>query len=177
MAQNLNIYGITDRRDELIINQFIDKFVDRSKSENREDEELMLIPLVISKNHLESNDYDWEPAQTLTHITKRGLDYPRRAFTVYLQAKDSEVDHLILSFTTDDQLVVGLSIDDEGMKPENEQKAKKILNEIMQDFKCHSGLIAVEMPPPANQSEFLSQTASTYTVFFRSDKSSGKSSF
>lgn len=168
MPPDLNIYGITNQRDELTINRFLDKFVDRSKSENRENEELMLTPLTASKNHLELNEYDWEPSLTLTHIIKRGLDYPRRAFTIYLEPKDAEIDGIILSFTTDDQLIVGLTIDDEGMKLENEQRAKNLLDELMHDFNCHSGLIIVDIHPPTDQAEFLSQSSSAFTVFLKS---------
>jgi len=174
MPPNLNIYSITNQRDESTINRFIDTYVDRGKSENRENEELMLIPLIASKNHLDLNEYDWEPSRTLTHNIKRGLDYPRRAFTVYLEPKDLELDSVILSFTTDDQLILGLAIDDEGMRPENKQRAKKLLDELMHDFNCHAGLIVVDIPPPTDQVEFLSLSSSAFNVLFKSVESYNK---
>lgn len=176
MPPELDMYGITKYRDRSTINRFIDKYVDRTKSENRGDEELMLVPLTTSANNLELHQYEWEPAQTLTHIVERGLEYPRRGFTVYLVPKDTDFDRIILSFTTDDQLVVGLAIDDEGMQPANEQKAKKLLDELIQDFHCHLGLVMVESPPPQDESEFLAQSSSPFMVFYKSSESSNKKS-
>jgi hypothetical protein len=173
MPPDLDIYGITIHRDKSTINRFIDIYVDRVKSENREDEELMLEPLVSSEKNPEP---EWEPAQTLTHIIELGLDYPRRAFTVSLIARDAEFSRVILSFTTDNQLIVGLSIDDEGMQPANEQKAKELLDQLMQDFQCYAGLIMVESPPPYNESEFLAKASSPLMVFYKPSESFNRKS-
>src|SRR5512143_2901037 len=107
MPPNLDIYGLTKYRDESTIGRFLDKYVDRLLSEDRKDEELMLVPLTHSKKAGDPNESEWEPARTLTHIVKRGLDQPRRAFTVYLAPKEATVDGVMLSFTKDDQLIVG----------------------------------------------------------------------
>ncbi len=175
MPPELNIYGITKHRDKSTIKRLIDKYVDQIESENRGDEELMMRPLAAFEKPLDLDDYEWEPALTLTHTVERGLDYPRRAFTVYLASKDTRIDQVILSFTTDNQLVVGLAIDDEDMSPANEQQAKRLLEELMQDMQCHLGLIIAEFHPPANQFEFLSQSSSPFTLFFTASESSSQS--
>jgi hypothetical protein len=54
------------------------------------------------------DEVDWEPAVTLSHTIRRGLDYARRGFTVYLKPRDPAFERLILRFTTDDQLILGL---------------------------------------------------------------------
>jgi hypothetical protein len=171
MPPELDIYGITQYRDKATISQFFDKYVDRFASENRGDEELMLLPLTTSKEHLAVNGYEWEPAYTLTHIVERGLQYPRRAFTVYLLPKDKEFDRIILSFTLDNQLIVGLAIDDEGMQQENIQRARILLDGLMEDFKCHAGLVVCENPPPVSESEFLSQSSTPLTEFYKTSGS------
>ena len=92
--------------------------------------------------------WEWEPAGTLSQVIQQGLDRPRRHFAVYLKPKRAELTNVILGFTADDQLVLGLSIDDEGMRPENAAKAKELLYPLIGQYRCHLGMIAVEQPPP-----------------------------
>ena len=56
---------------------------------------------------------EWEAAVSLRHVVQRGLDYPRRAFTVYLRSKDPDIQEVTLSFTVDDGLILGVSVDAE----------------------------------------------------------------
>src|SRR4051794_35298208 len=119
----LDIYGLTHRRNFETINQFIDDFVGREANEDRGDEELMMDPLDrTAGDSLDS--YDWEPAISLTHIIEVGLRQPPRAFTVYLKANHAEFDRAILSFTSDNQLILSASIEDEGAIPGNLVRAK-----------------------------------------------------
>lgn len=166
MPPDLDIYGLTKLRDRVTLERFLDEYVDRSASENRRDEELRLEPLMPRKNATGVDAYDWEPSQTLTHIVERGLDYPRRAFTVYLKANRRDIDRAILRFTTDDQLVFGLSIDDADAKPENEKRAKMLLRDLAKKYQCHLGLILVEEPPPKNEKEFRVYGSYKITVHF-----------
>ena len=168
MPPELNIYGLTKHRDEATINRFLDTYADRFASEDRGDEQLMMLPLGTSSDIQTFDDYEWEPAQSLTHIIQRGTEYPRRAFTVYLSPKHNEISRVILSFTSDDQLVIGLGIDDEGMRPERERQAKTLLQQIVERYACHAGLITSEMPPPLSEPAFRDQSRGPLTVFFNS---------
>ncbi|HUP27242.1 MAG TPA: hypothetical protein VM409_02320 [Chloroflexia bacterium] len=174
MPPNLDIYGLTKYRNVDIINHFLDKYVDRQASDKREDEDLMLVPLGRTKDttkylwpqvheyHLEHDqayreqyyEYDWEPAENLANIVKRGLDYPRRSFTVYLTPKQEDIQRAILSFTVDNQLILGLSIDDEMELAENKERARRLLSELAEQYRCHLGVIFVEHPPPINEDQF-----------------------
>lgn len=156
MPPNLDIYCLTKRRDADTINSFLDRYVDRVQSEDREGEELMIRKLDAPADSDEMEDYEWEPALTLSHAVWRGLEYPRRAFNIYLKAKRRDIDQAILGFTTDDQLVLGLSIDDEE-KPENLECAKELLFLLAEDYGCHRGLILVEQPPPNSEEMFVRQ--------------------
>lgn len=45
MPPNLDIYAITEDRSIDIINDFLEKYIDRQECELRGDEELMLLPM------------------------------------------------------------------------------------------------------------------------------------
>jgi hypothetical protein len=48
----------------------------------------MIRSLNASDESLGSDDWDWEPAESLTHMVDRGFQYRRRAFAVYLKPQD-----------------------------------------------------------------------------------------
>lgn len=180
MPPELDIYALTRHRDRATIERFLDEYGDRAADQERGDEDLMLEnPAVFGADWigqrtgqppeaLPETAYEWELARTLSHIVDRGLDYPRRAFTVYLTAKAPELDRIILAFTRDDQLVLGLAIDDadEAARPENEVKAKALLGRLMEAYGGHAGLILVEHYPPQGEREFHARAKGPWTVFF-----------
>jgi hypothetical protein len=162
LPPNLDIYCLTKRRDADTINSFLDRYVDRAQSEDREDEELMIRRLDAPAHSDGMRDYEWEPALTLSHTVHRGLGYPRRSFNMYLKAKEHDIDQAILGFTTDDQLVLGLSIDDAEHRPENFARAKELLSLLAEDYGCHRGLILAEQPPPNCEEKFVRQPDDPY---------------
>ena len=173
MPPNLEIYGLTKYRDAATIDRFLDAYVDRTKSWDRGDEELMMEPL--PHTHPGAGDdiarwgpntFEWEPARTLSHIIERGLAFPRRAFTVYLAAKQAGEPSVILSFTADDQLILGLAIDDQGAKAENERRARELLVQLVEGYACHSGLILVEEHPPRSEAAFYARAKEPLAIFF-----------
>lgn len=173
MPPDLDIYGLTKHRDSATISRFLDRYVDRTKSWDRGDEELMLEPLPLTSPETgeesaewESHTFEWEPALTLLHIIERGLALPHRAFTVYLAPKQGDLTSVILSFTADDQLVLGVAIDDEGAKPENEKRAKDLLAQLVEEYACHIGLILVEQYPPRSERAFYARAKKPLAVFF-----------
>lgn len=153
MPPDLDIYVISESRDRDTLERFIATYVDGEANENCVDEELMMLPLDATDDPAEIVQWDWEPAITLTHILGRGLDRPRRAFTVYLKPKDNAMDRVILAFTADNQVVFGLSIDDADENPENINLAKQLLHTLAESFNGHLGVIASEAPPPLWEKE------------------------
>jgi hypothetical protein len=171
-AAELDIYVLTDRRDLLSINRFIDLYVDRDASEDRGDEELMMEPLPTDgeegSSQQFSEDTEWEPALTLTHSVRRGLDYPHRAFALYLKARDKRLSGALLCFTHDDKLILGLALEDLSPGRDSVEEAKGILTELMSEFKCTAGVIAVNTPPPRKGWEFMSLAQNPLVLFFQS---------
>ena len=151
MPPSLDLYVISPERNRETIERFLAIYVDRVASENRGNEELMLVALGASGHPLSDDDwdaYDWAPSKTLTHIVERGLQFPRRAFAVYLKPLDGSLAGAVLAFDLDNQVIFGLSIDDEGSKSENLGRAKALLHEMAEGFRATRGFIAVEEPPP-----------------------------
>ncbi len=165
MPPLLDIYALTSQRDVLMIDQFLDEYVDREASEDRGDEELMIMSLP-TKVGTDDHGFVWEPARSLTHIIERALAYPRRAFAVYLVSKRPGIDRVILGFTEDNQVVLGLSIDDEGMKPENEREARSLLQRLGAQHPCRLGLVLVEEPPPLSEERFRLAGTGERAVYF-----------
>jgi hypothetical protein len=174
MPPDLDIYAITRHRDRATIEQFLDEYVDRNIAEERGDEDLLLEnPAYFTEDWtgqrsgpIPETAFETEPAYTLSHIIERGLDRPRRAFAAYLTAKAPDLDRVILALTRDDQLVLGLSIDDTGARPENEVKAKALLADLMATYRCHAGIILVEDPPPLGEAEFRARTTQSLVVAY-----------
>lgn len=175
MRGYLDIYGLTAHRDEETINRFLDTYADRETAEEKlAGEELGLVPLgrkhhatryLSDEVHQEAllkdaeyrkrwHEYDREPAHSLANIVKRGLDYPRRGFTVYLPhgRKDLHLEmSVILSFTVDDQVIFGLAMRD---TDKNIRRAKDLLRTLMAECRCHLGMIAAHLPPPISEKVF-----------------------
>lgn len=162
----LDIYGLTQHRDAATLDHFLNTYVDRAKSEDRGDEELMMERLLPVPPGTGDDAFEWEPALTLSHIIERGLAFPRCAFTVYLAAKQADQPSVVLSFTADDQLILGLAIDDEGAKPENERRARELLAQLVEEYACHMGLILVEEHPPRSEAAFYERAKEPLAVFF-----------
>jgi hypothetical protein len=109
---------------------------------------------VDNADQLRLDQWEWEPSLTLSNIVQRGLTFPGRAFFVSLKCKVPEFVDGTLAFTTDNQLVLGLSIDDEGAQPENLSRAKVLLQELAQKYTGNLGAVVGEQPPPLNEGEF-----------------------
>jgi len=167
MPPELDIYGLTTQRTLDTINYFLDSYVDRIASEDRGDEELMIARLDRVLKVDDPNAYEWELARTLSHTIQRGLDYPRRSFALYLPAKHPYLARTILKFTTDDQLILGLSVNNAETQAGDEEQAKQLLTTLFEHYHCHLGLIAAEMAPPDDELDFRTMALSPLVMYFQ----------
>jgi hypothetical protein len=145
MPPCLDIYVVVDRERE-VLEHFLDGYVDRNASEDRGDEELML--LVPGAVPGASEAWEWEPAETLTRIVARGLGQPWRAFCVYLKPRQSTHDGARLACTVDGQVVLGLSLDDPFEDSARIEDARRLLEALAKEFSAKAGFIGCEEPPP-----------------------------
>lgn len=189
MSAYLDIYGLTSCRDEDTIGRFIDFYVDRDAAEVQlGDEDLMLVPLgrkhhatkyLFDRAHREAlqkdaeyrkqwYEYESEPALSLANVVIRGLDYPRRSFSVYLpqRRKDLHLENSAsISFTVDDKVIFGLGLSD---TDENVRRAKReLLPSLMTDYKCQMGMVAVEFAPPISEDDFRESKHAGLVLYFR----------
>lgn len=151
MAPYLDIYVLTPRRDRETIERFLDRYVDRAKSADRTDEDLMIRTLAGGPDA-----YAPERISTLEQALTRGLDRPRVCFPLYLTSKPGH-DQALLGFTADDKLVLGLSLDDFEEKDETLERAKAVMDELAREFGGTLGFIREEEPPPFDEAAFRAQ--------------------
>jgi len=147
----LNIYGLTTNRDIKTIEAFLEQYTDRAANEQRNEEQLMIRRPDSAGQHPE--DYEYVPVRTLTEAVGLGLANRRACFSLYLNSKDPNVQKVMLSFTSDDQLILGLSVSSQS----EAQYPSRLLTELVDAYGCHLGGIGVEQPPPANEEEFRMQ--------------------
>ena len=163
----LDIYVLTRDRNRKTLERFVKLYVDRCASQDRQDEELMMLPLAATEAPEKLDEWDWEPSRDLDHIIDRALDQPRRAFAVYLTPSEPEHERAIIAFTADDQTVLGVSIDAEDGDDANLDRAKVILHTLADEFGAHSGFLAWEEPPPLSAGRVPQQHPTLYYVWER----------
>ena len=66
----------------------------------------------------------------------------------------------------DDQLVLGLSIDDEQEEMENVAKAKTAMQELAKEFGAKMGVLGTELPPPETESVFVKEGEGELALYF-----------
>jgi hypothetical protein len=164
MPPVLDTYVLTKQRNEEAIERFLDAYVDVQTSEDRGDKELSILRMdAASEGPIDA--YEWEPATTLSHIIHRGLSHPRRAFTVYLNSKHERIGYATLAFTSYDQTIFGLAVDDEGANPENLRYCQTLLHDMASAFDCYRGFIIVQSPPPLTEEGFQEAISDPLTEF------------
>ena len=118
---------------------------------------------ILSIDSYESSDHDKkyysEPAKTLTNSIQIGLE-SQKCFSIYLPSKNKKIDGVIIRFTIDNKLILGLSVDDEDEKEENLIYAQQLKEILIKNYNCQISYIAVEDPPPDNEKEFLRKVKS-----------------
>ena len=103
----------------------------------------------------------WEAARLAwRHVVRIGLDYPRRAFTVYLRPK-RQSEHVTLSFTLDDLLILGFRSTPRG----GMRGTRNDLEKLMQHYDCFLGMVAAEEAPPVSEEEFRSVGARPHNMY------------
>jgi len=126
-----DIYIVTDDRSKNCIDKFLSKYADLENAKARGDFEVF-----DGSNYVETG--------TLTDTIAYGLADKRREFVMYFDSAISRVKSVILFFTPDGKLILGLSSEyDEN----SDEEAKRVLAMLKADFNTDLGVISLETPP------------------------------
>lgn len=163
-----DIYALSENRDRSLLETFVSKYIDREASEDREDEELMMLPRGATTDETNAEDsWEWEPSRTLSHILDRGLDTPFRAFNASGLAPSSEDFELAsITFTQTGEVVFGLAVDDPGMQKAKGEYAKQVLHQLVEDLDCKAGWVSVDRPPPLDAQRIRAVEDDEWTIYY-----------
>lgn len=158
----MDIYALTKLKNAEIIQRFLDEYIIYADNENRETEDFTYY--LAEKPQDEETEV--HPSISLTNLIEKGLSAKNKGFPIYLRSHLEQFKSVMLVFTYDDKLVLGLSIEDEGAKESTFEEGKKLLEKLMADYNCHLGLIASETPPPLSEAQFQDYLKTQYLDFF-----------
>lgn len=162
MPPHLDIYAMSQLKVEAVIQDFLREYIIYEENEDREDEEIMYIA-----NPEEVIDYpESKLAVTLTNLIQKGMAIKNLGFTIYLKPADQKLESVILTFTYDDKVIFGLSMEDEGAKQSTFDECKLLLEKLMEDYNCFLGVIVSETPPPSSEAVFREYLNNPLTDFF-----------
>lgn len=172
----LNVYVLTRQRTEPVLWAFLAIYGDIAKFDRETERELQIEKsgLGLTKDVTDSDDYETEPAGDLTGCVHRGLEYPRRAFDLYIPSRQPTIDQVIVGFTRDDQVVLGFALDDEYDEnllvplEEKERSVRALANSLLMElgiaYQAHLGLIIIDTAPPASEPLFRLKAAQRYAL-------------
>ncbi|MFM2387580.1 MAG: hypothetical protein RL660_2337 [Bacteroidota bacterium] len=157
----IDIYVLTSNRERRTLEKFLDEYTDRESIEDMHDSEINMLPKDRSYLEVNSEDYIWIKAETLTNCIDIGLSNPSNCFTLYLRSKHREINLVILSFTQDGKLIVGLSIFeyiDAEQTIDNYKFAKELKDEMYRNYNGSLAYFGLEASPAHTEEEFKKQT-------------------
>ncbi|MDH6309600.1 hypothetical protein M2451_001966 [Dysgonomonas sp. PFB1-18] len=148
-----DIYGLSKKRDRETIEKFLDYFCYRDEIENLGKDEGIFI--------LESEDYniqeDFIPVKTLSEVIDFGINNPNQAFAFYLSQPLKNVESVILCFTYDNQIVLGVSVEVNRIENDrfidNSAICDQLAATIVKLTSAHKTIMGLELPPPRSESE------------------------
>ncbi len=126
-----DIYIVTDDRSEACVDKFLSKYADLANASVRTDFEVR-----DGSSYVETG--------TLTNTIAYGLADKRRSFVVYFDSAVSGLKSVIVCFTPDGKLVLGLSIEyDEN----SDAEAAHVLAMLQAEFNVDLGVVSLETHP------------------------------
>ena len=154
MPAFIEVYILTENRDQETINRFLKNFTNREEIEDRADEELMILD---SAERFLWEKYIWIKAETLTKSINLGLSKPDICFTMFLKSNWQNVQWLTMTFTIDNKLVLGLSLFEYQEYPtrDNYHLGEVLKDELMLNYNGKFETIGIETNSPRSESEFL----------------------
>ena len=156
MPPYYDIYGITKRRDINFIEKVIKYYGDRDALENQEGSEILLDP----HDKYEQKEANI-PIKTLGEVIKYGVEHPTAGFSFYLGKKTLRSPHtdLILRFTYDCKLIIGVSVEDtDEQGNDNLYTAKQVELALKDLLTTEKTFVQLECAPPDDENDFDEET-------------------
>ncbi len=157
----IDIYTLTNNRDKKTIESFLSNYTDREAIEDQKDGELMILPNDRNRKSINSDEkYVWTKAISVTNSINIGLADSENCFTMYLSSNKKDIDLVILTFTQDGKLILGLSIfeyQDDDSTIDNYELAETLCRKIENDYSGVFSYFGLEASPANNVEEFLAE--------------------
>ena len=128
-----DIYVVTSDRSENCIHKFLSRYADLTTENERTDFSI----IVAGKEEAVETG-------TLADTIAYGLSDKLRSFALYFNSAVRELKSVMLFFTSDEKLVLGLSVEYDS---DSDEEAERVLAMLKTEFKTTLGAIAFENPP------------------------------
>lgn len=160
MPVHIDIYILLDRRDQESIERFLNMYTCREDIEDLGDGELFILPKGKKRSEMTKDDYAWVPAKTLTSALNIGLSDTKNCFSLYLNSNVQGIENVIITFTQDAKLILGLSINeysDNKETLENYDLANQLSSSLLKEFDGKASYFALEGCPADNEEDFFNE--------------------
>ena len=148
-----DIYGFSKNRTAAFIEEFISKFTDRNSIESWPECEIHIYP---------NEDYGIKEkfisVNSLTEVISFGIKNPQLGFSFYLGKSKThrDIKDIILKFTFDGYVIVGLSIEANlANGQDNKTNANKLKETLLQNPQIIDALTGIEEGPVDDFEEFM----------------------
>jgi hypothetical protein len=142
---SLDIYGLSDKKDNKVIELFLSEFTYRDQIEARAGD------IVTIFSNEKYNVYKEDIAiETTTDLINLGVRNRNKGFCAYFhRGLKPDITSLLLKFTYDDKIIYGVSVDES-----NESRARDVRDKLITDFCVKDVSIEFENPPADDEAEF-----------------------
>ncbi len=148
--EELNLYILTTNRNKNIILSFISEIESNNELKLMNDE-VMVVPPNYNGDLERIEEYDWIPVTNINDVIELGSLNPSRSFSCYLKINNEKIRSIIIGFTVDSHLILGLSL---GNSDENYEYSKKLLSSLFIKYNGISGGIFIEQFPALSKDLF-----------------------
>jgi hypothetical protein len=168
----LAVYALVDRRDAWVVADFVDRWCDRRASDAMLAQQPLTLPVEQRPaGGAWGTTFGWRHAASIAAAVDIGVRGLERSFTVPLLPADERVASAGVTFTADGMLVLGLAVD--AARPGAEDDARALLSELARGFGARLGLVAADVPPPADEQAFEAAMARDALALHRSPEGGG----
>ena len=151
---HIDIYTISNNRNNENIEKFLLKYVDRKIIQETKDFEVDI---------LNNNTHRNIKLKSFNDLIGLGLSDFKNCFTIYLSSAILEIKSIILSFTADGKVIFGISIDENN----NYEFAEKLSVDLKSNNFGIESFFDIESIPAINMKDFLENVEIAKNKFYQ----------